>query len=407
LKRLFFAIAMPYDDPDSFWTRESGLIIISLREMGYEAFLVLLHPLRDKSPDQTRPVITCTLHQMSDPAWWISQNPDAIVLNLWSAPRYDAIRKAALKATPRVIERLDTAGVRVPRIWPFYYFIQSWSSYRHNGRNVLIAFFLALSRSILFYYVPSALERPMALTMAQLPYVVAESPLAAARTDRHIRWHSKGPCQVAQISNPVYTKTMNYGAGEAKTNALVAIARWDAYQKDFPLLIGTAIEFLKKYPDWTFDIIGKGVDFYQKLLAQAPPDVLRRIHIHGRLPQTQVGEINRRAKIHFMASRCEGFANASVEALCCGCSYVGPINLAASSYLIENQSGTIAPRRRQSDLLDALCAEAEAWKAGRRNPVFISEKWIAESGYTQVARRTLALLESIPERASAAPKQFT
>jgi glycosyltransferase involved in cell wall biosynthesis len=401
LKRLFFAIALPYDDPDSFWTRESGLIVIGLREMGYEAFLVVLHPLRDKTPDSSRPAITCTLEQMSDPAWWTSQKPDAIVLNLWSAPRYDAIRKAALKATPRVIERLDTAGVRVPRIWPHYYFTASWSGYRDNGWNPWIALFPTVLRCLLFYFVPSALERPMALTMAQLPYVVAESPLAAARTERHIRWYSQGPNQVAQISNPVYTQTMNYGPGDTKTNALVAIARWDTYQKDFPMLIGTAIAFLQKYPDWTFDVIGKGVDRYQKLLAQAPPEVSTRIHIHGRLPQPQVAAINRRAKIHFMASRCEGFANASVEALCCGCSYVGPINLAASSYLIENQSGTIASRRRKEDLLDALCAEAEAWKAGRRNPAAISEKWIAESGYIEVARRTLALLESIPERASA------
>jgi glycosyltransferase involved in cell wall biosynthesis len=400
LKRLFFAISIPYDDPDSFWTRESGLIVMSLREMGYEAFLVPLHPIKDKSQDQTRPVITCTLNQMSDPAWWISLKPDAIVLNLWSAPRYDAIRKAALKATPRVIERLDASGVRIPRIWPRYYFSQCWGGYRDRGWNAWIAFFPALLRCLLFYYVPSVLERPMALTMAQLPYVVAESPLAAARVDRHIRWHSQGPGQVAQISNPVYTKTMHYHPDDAKTNALVAVARWDTYQKDFPLLIGTAIEFLKKYPDWTFDVIGRGVDRYQKLLAKAPSDVLKRIHIHGRLPQSQVAAINRRAKIHFLASRSEGFANVSVEALCCGCSYVGPFNIAASSYLIENQSGTIAPRRCQSDLFDALCAEAEAWKAGRRNPVAISEKWIAESGYTEVARRTLALLESIPERAS-------
>ena len=408
MKRLFFAIPQHYDYPDSFWGRESALIVRSLREMGYEAFLVPLNPkiASDISPDPARPVITCTLDQMSDPAWWVSLNPDAIVLNLWSATRYDAIRKAALKATPRVIERLDASGVRIPRIWPLYYFIQTWGALRDSGWNAGIAFFPALLRSLLFYYVPSVLERPMALTMAQLPYVVAESPLAAARVERHIRWHSQSAIQVAQISNPVYTEDMNYAAGEAKTNALVAVGRWNSYQKDFPLLIGTAIEFLRKYPDWTFDVVGQGVDGFQKLLALAPPEVLKRIHVHGCLSYSQIGEINRRAKIHFTVARWEGFANASVEALCCGCSYVGPINIAASSYLIENQSGTIAPRRCQSDLLDALCAEVEAWKAGRRNPATIAEKWIAESGYTQVARRTLALLESIPGRASSPSSQL-
>ena len=367
--------------------------------MGYEAFLVPLHPSDGSPADQTIPVISCTLEEMADPAWWKKQNPDAIVLNLWSAPRYDAIRKAALGATPRVIERLDASGNRVPRIWFGYYFVQTWGGYRDTGQNIILSFFTALSKSLIVYYVPSALERPMALTMAQLPYVVAESPLAAARVDRHIRWHSSGPNRVAQISNPVNTKVMTFGPDDTKINALVAVGRWDAYQKDFPLLIGSAIEFLKKYPDWTFDVVGKGVDKYQTLLSQAPSDVVKRIHVHGRLPQAQFAPINRRAKIHFIASRWEGFCNASVEALCCGCSYVGPINIAASSYLIENQSGTIAPRRRKFDLVDALCAEAEAWKAGRRDPVAIAAKWKAESGSMEVARRTVALLETIPERA--------
>jgi glycosyltransferase involved in cell wall biosynthesis len=401
LKRLFFAIPIPYDNhnSDSFWTRESGLIVLSLRDMGYEAFLVPLNPDGEKTPDSVWPVITCTRAQMADPAWWKKLNPDAIILNLWSATRYDAIRKAALKVTPRVIERLDASGVRVPRIWPLYYFIQTWGAAIDAGKNAWVSFFPSLLRFLVIYFIPSALERPMALTMAQLPYVVAESPLAAARIDRHIRMYSQGSHRVAQISNPVYTKNMFYSPDEPKTNALVAVARWDSYQKDFPLLIGTAIDFLKIYPDWTFDVVGKGVDNFRYLLEAAPPDVVKRIHIHGPLPHTGVAAINRRAKIHFIASRWEGFCNASVEALCCGCSYVGPINIAASSYLIENESGTIAPRRYRADLLDALCAEAEAWNMGRRDPVNISRKWIAQSGYVEVGRRTLALLESIPERA--------
>ena len=363
--------------------------------MGYAATMVTLHSTNGKLPVENSPSLTCTLDQMGDPAWWSALQPDAIILNLWSAPRYDAIRKAALKATPRVIERLDASGVRVTRTWPLQFLIECVGMERDKGRNVVLAWVLGTARALL-YSIPAVMELPMALTMAQLPYVVAESPLAAARIERHIRWHSNAPVRVAQISNPVYTKLMHYRSGDTKINALVAVGRWDTRQKDFPLLLATAVAFLSRHADWTFDIVGNGVTHHQKLLDRVPPDVRERIHVHGSVPYEQLAEINRRAKIHFTSSRWEGFANASVEALCCGCSYVGPNNLAGSSYLIENRSGTISSRRCRDDMLDALVAEVEVWKTGRRDPTAIAEAWMDQSGYEQVTRRTLALLETIP-----------
>jgi glycosyltransferase involved in cell wall biosynthesis len=395
LQRIFSVTPIPHDDPASFWRRESGLIVMGLREMGYDSSLITLHSTCGKSPVKDSPGITCTLDEMSDPAWWAALRPDAIILNLWSAPRYDAIRKAALKNTPRVIERLDASGVRVPRTWPAQFFREYFGTERDRGRNVVTALARATARSLL-YSIPAVMERPMALTMAQLPYVVAESPLAAARVERHIRWHSNAPVQVAQISHPVYTKLMHYRPGDPKTNVVVAVGRWDTQQKDFPLLLATAVLFLSRHADWSFDIVGRGVPRHQKLLDRVPVEIMKRIRIHGSLPYEEVVEINRRAKIHFISSRWEGFCNATVEALCCGCSYVGPIEIGGASYLIENRSGTISSRRRPTDMMDALSTEVEAWKTDRRNAAAIAESWIEQSGYLPVTRRTLALFETIP-----------
>jgi|GEM_PF-692437 len=397
LNRILFAIPIPYVPPDSFWVRESGLIVLALREQGLDARLIVLGDSAEKSTDG-RPVLFASVVEMGNPDWWKSQEPDAIVLNLWSAPRYDGIRKAALAATPRVIERLDTSGVRTPRIWPWYSFVQTWGGAIDRGQNPLVSLVPALLKHLLFRYVPNAMEKPMAETMAQLPYVVAESPLAAARIRRHIGWHVPGCNNVVQISNPVLTSNMYYDAAASKENRMVSVARWDSFQKDFPMLLKTAVEFLKIHPDWSFDLVGRGSEKFQKLLDQIPTSVRSRFHVHGSLPQEKVGEINRRAKIHFLASRWEGFCNATVEALCCGCSYVGPINIGGSSYLIENRSGTIASRRTAADLLDALNAEAEAWTSGRRDPVKIAEVWKSESGYREVAERTLRLLNTQPEQ---------
>jgi glycosyltransferase involved in cell wall biosynthesis len=393
MKKILCAIPIPYADRDSFWVRELGLLVLAFNEMGYESKLVAYKT--DNQTEDFRPVLQISPEDMKSVDWWKKQQADAVILNLWSAPKYDSIRRAALAATTVAIERLDTSGVRIPRIWPWYSFLQTYGFYREAGHCSVISLITALVKNVLFYAMPSLMEKPMALSMEMMSVVVAESPLAAARIKRHMEWHIEGTARVAQISNPVLTTTTFYNPEVMKENRLVSVGRWDSYQKDFPLLLKAAVKFLAKNPDWSWDLIGKGADCYSGLIQKVPAEILSRIRIHGILPYASIGEINRRAKIHYLASRWEGFCNASIEAMCCGCSYVGPINLAGSSYLIENGSGTIASRRTCFDLVDALVAEAEAWKSGRRDAEAIAISWKAQAGYKEVAEKTLQLIHSL------------
>jgi hypothetical protein len=63
---------------------------------------------------------------------------------------------------------------------------------------------------------------------------------------------------------------------------------------------------------------------------------------------------------------------ASAEAVCAGCSVVGPAEIASMQEYTLNQSGTVAITRGVNDLLDALLAEANEWDSGNRNPTYIS-----------------------------------
>ena len=128
LHRIFAVIPLVYGDNLGFWDRDVGLLVRTLRSLQYDAWLVALgDPAQVGNPDL--PVIRATLDQLGAPAWWQKQKPDGVVLNTWSAPRYDAIRNAALTATPRVVERLDTDGARSARLFPKPLFYQLWGTY--------------------------------------------------------------------------------------------------------------------------------------------------------------------------------------------------------------------------------------------------------------------------------------
>jgi len=111
-----------------------------------------------------------------------------------------------------------------------------------------------------------------------------------------------------------------------------------------------------------------------------------------------------RAKIYLMASRYESFCIAAAEALTCGCTVVGSSEIASAYYFTETNSGLVAPTRTHCDFSRTLDAEVEMWAAGRRDPARIAAIWKERAGSREVARQTLAFLESIPSRASANPE---
>jgi hypothetical protein len=113
-------------------------------------------------------------------------------------------------------------------------------------------------------------------------------------------------------------------------------------------------------------------------------------------PHREVGAICQRSKIFLMTSRTESFNIAAAEALCCGCSVVGPVEIASVPFFAGEASGTVACRQRRSHFLDALGAEVQAWEAGMRNPGRIAQTWLAAVGSAAVAKKTLECLASLP-----------
>ena len=385
---------MPFGPRWGFWTRDSGLVVLMLRKMGYDAWLVALGDSSTETEGQ--PVLPISLEEMRNPAWWKAQKPDAVVLCTWSAPRHDAIRKAALAATPRVIERLDTDGIRSARLFPRAYFIRAWAGWADKLPTYArwLASPLALARTALLYAFPRLMDTKMVATMRQLPAVTAESPVAATNIQQMFETFAGAPHRVVMIPHPVNDEIMRYD-GTPKENLIITVGRWASAQKDFPMLVKVLKGFLQRHPDWRAIVVGSGVPASDSTLGDTAEEWRRRITFHESLTHVQLAPEYNRAKIYLMVSRFESFCIAAAEALCCGCSVVGSSDVPSSYYFAQNESGSVSPSRTVASFLETLDREVECWAKGGRNPKVIATVSREELSARAVAEANLKLMEEI------------
>lgn len=398
--RILACVPMPYSETGGFWFRDLGLITLTLREMGYDASLVTLK--REEDEKTTSPVIGASMSELNSAAWWRSLKPDGIILSTWSAPRYDALRRAAVSSTNRVLEKLDTDGHRSALIGGWDYFLGFLSHYRESDRSRaenLLSPFLASARTIALRWFPFLLERPMVETMALIPVLTAESPIAAVRMERFLKLFLRNPPPVHCVLHPVNDLRMQPEVGRKRDNKVVSVGGWHRYQKDFPLLLKSLILFLESQPSWRAEIIGHLPDGFSLHEVEAKQEVKSRLNFLGPLSNEAVAERNQTSKIFFVSSRHESFHIAAAEALCCGCSVVAPSSIASMIFFVSGNSGTLSHRRSPLDFADALNAEVIAWGEGWRQPEEISKTWRSRVGAHNVAQRLLDLLNAFPPRA--------
>lgn len=394
-RKVLAVIPLPYSESGRFWERDMGLLVSGLRNHDIDARLVAFG--QPQAQDPKRPLILGSLGDMENPAWWKHQAPWGAVLNTWSAPRYDRIRQAALAATPRVLEKLDTDGVRSPRIWPSYYWRATLGSYLDSPVKTkrLFAPVLTLLRMGATAIFPALLDEKMARAMGRLPVVAAESPIATARMQRFLRRFGHHKTQVVTIPHPSAAAPAIPINETKRSNTVISVGRWHTYQKNFPLLLSVLERFLALRPGWNAKIVGELPKSTQSPEPRVPETLRGRIHFHGLIPHHEMSPVYQCSKIFLMTSRFESYNIAAAEALCCGCSVVGPGDIASVPFFVSSSSGTSACRQSPSHLLDALCAEANAWETGWRDPDAISQKWLAIVGVQAVSKLVINMLEHI------------
>ena len=338
--------------PDQlFWHRDLGLLTKAFRSLGHDAYLVV-HPATEPSAtpavpnelDQPReqpcvvpqvrdvagphseirnskspipPVLWVSQQHVRDPLWWQSQKPDLVILGLWTRPKYDPIRRAALSATPHVVERADSDGMRTASCGLLTYAKRRFDYFR--DRTYHWPSLLSIPASIFYSFASICatpwIETRLAHTLKLLPAVAVETSHATALWKKLATRLGADPEKIHCIPHPIQTDIFTLAPAIQKKNQIISVGRWESYQKNLPLLLKTLRAFLDKNPTWNSLIIGTG------LPAKSPYP--RITFLSPTLPN-QLALHMQESKIFFFSSRYESFGLASAEASACGCTVVGP-----------------------------------------------------------------------------------
>ena len=356
--------------PDQlFWHRDLGLLTKAFRDLGHEAYLVvhlatepgatlgapneLDHPreqpfevpqpranvsrergargevgLPRSAPDScshseirnskspTPPVLWPSPSDVRNPLWWQSHKPDLVILGLWTRPKYDPVRRAALSATPHVVERADSDGMRTASCGLLTYAKRRFDYFRDRIYHWPSLFSIPAS---IFYSFASILATPwietrLARTLKLLPAIAVETPHATTLWKSLATRLGADPEKIHCVPHPIQTDIFKFDPTIQKKNQIISVGRWESYQKNLPLLLKTLRNFLDQNPDWTSLVIGSG------LPAKSPHP---RITFLSSTAPNQLARLMQESKIFLSSSRYESFGLAATEAGACGCAVVG------------------------------------------------------------------------------------
>jgi hypothetical protein len=382
---------------ERFRVTNLGAIVSALNQLGHNAQQVAYWPTEEQSAHEIDGILLCSPEQATNPKWWKMQKPWAVITNTWGAPRFDAIRRAILQATPRLLDRLDTDGARSPHICWASYLYRDWSSHHDSLKLILrnFAIWQSLAQGIAMRVWPGLLDTRMSASLAEIPVVTAESPIAVERMRRYQRKFGYSGTNIHLSPFPVSIAAPEQLVLKHKKNRVISVGRWEAHQKNFTLLLHVLHEFLTFHPDWDAVLLGCRHPQTQQLLSKYCTTTQQRIQVPGSLPNTDIQQRMAQSKVFLMASRHESFGIAAAEALCLGCSVVGPAHIPSIPWFCGSNSGTSATLYTCNGLLDALSAEANAWKNGKRNMETIADVWRSRVGAKKVSAELLAWLEKI------------
>jgi len=294
------------------------------------------------------PVLWVSPSQTRNKEWWQSQNPDLVILGLWTRPKYDPIRRAALSVTPQVIERADSDGMRTASCGLLTYSKRRFDYFRDRTFRWSPLFSILAS---IFYSFTSILATPwieyrLRKTLRLLPSILVETPHATLLWKSLARRLGADPEKIHFVPHPIQTDIFKFDPTIPKKNQIISVGRWDSYQKNLPLLLKTLRSFLDKNSTWTSLVIGSG------LPTKSPHP---RITLLPPLPPPDLARHMQDSKIFFSSSRYESFGLAAAEAAACGCFVQDPAisSLLVSAVLIPKNNSTSSPVRVAQQILSS------------------------------------------------------
>lgn len=394
LHHIVVVIPLPYRRDGGFWVRDAGLLVRAFRRLGLRSTLVALSgedSITEPIGFEQDGLILGTIDELRSPEWWNAVSPDAVVLFGWGLHHFEEVRQAFRGITPLLAEHTDSDGMRSPRVGTgrFWYLAWAQSMDRRGavhpwGWSTLPSALWASLWTLYCLAVSSTRGAAAAEIASRIPVLLTESPVALSRTTEWFRSYGYPAKNLHLCPHSIDLEHIPLpGKAQKKPNRIIAVGRWTSFQKNFPLALRVAMEFLKERTDYEFHFVGD---------TPASPPSVDRVIFHGRIAHSDLGQLLAGSNILFASSRYESFHLAAGEALCGGCSVVLPACIPTAEWFASQDSGTVAPALTVREMTKALLAEACQWDAGKRDAHAIASYWRTRLDPEAQAREILQLL---------------
>jgi glycosyltransferase involved in cell wall biosynthesis len=395
-KKWFTCAPVRFKGGEVFFARDSGLLCMGFQEIGIPCKAILPDPA--VKGEQKEHLIRTDYQNLEDPEWWKSLDGEGVVFYGWGSGKYVKIVRAIKQAGLILVSHMDTGGMMgilngVPE-----YSSSLWRVCRSehgSGIRSLFTFAARLGYAATFSLIIRDLTRARHLKQADI--IGAISPIALERIRKVCQVYGGGELaeRVHLIPHP-NASYMIFDPSVPKERLMVAVGRWDDAQvKGTVLLMQTAERLLLADQELCIEIYGKATPQLENWHKELPPLVQHRMRLMGMVPNATVRLSLQRAQIEICTSLREGYHTVSAEALCCGCSVVGPDvpEIPSMKWFTSHDSGSIAPRTA-AGLADAVLTELALWDKGQRNPARISAYWCAALHAPKVAQHILDLVQA-------------
>lgn len=363
------------------------------QEIGVPCQAILPGPPKDD--DLTDDLIRTDFANLSRVEWWRSLGGTGVVFYGWGDGKYLPIVRAIKEAGLFLVTNLDTGGLFCMANGIAEYTGSLWRGV--IGRR-------GITPSGLSYFAWRTLysltlrrlwvDRPRIRHFQTADIIASISPLAVERVRKVCRAYG-GDALAAKVRHVPHANAsyMRYDPSVAKECLVIAVGRWDDEKvKGTALMVEVIRRTLGQNPEVVFEIYGPLSPKLARLAEELPPERKNRLRLVGTVPNLELRRAFQRARVSLCTSLAEGYHTVSAEALCSGCSVVGPDvpEIPSMKWFTDGPFGQRA-KRSATDLTGALLRELSDWESGAREPETISEHWTTILHAPRVAERILSL----------------
>ena len=397
IMKIYTCAVDPYKADAQFFTRDSGLMCLTLRALGHESKVVI-----PASPDHPKAesdlVVRAAMAELTNPDWWKSLGIDAVAFVCEpfkkNTPMIRAVKRAGLKTC--VI--YDTKNDGFPYFGVFGA-IRCWWRKGLISESLPRRIFGTMARSLVFG-AKGLVSNYHAAVQSRVPdFSAYNTPNLMARAKRRERLFFWGaPCSNMLVSGyPVF----NVNASEPlplaqRKEKVVAVARWNAVRHKRPHLLIKVVEgVLAQHPSISFEIYGIVPDYMARWHDNLPAPIKARITLGGWQSIQTVSSAIRTSMILYCPSASEGLPVPVGEALSSGCTVVGlnTEEVPGLFWALSEGDGTAARRDSVDAHIAAVIEELGKWRKGQRDPDQLAKKWIPWFSAPEFCRHLIEVIE--------------